>query len=224
MNTPRDIARENWSKVAKGEIDDLSLREWLSSVACKLLVADDIRSDENSGNTRHLSIVEATGLTGKRNELISDRLRLTFAIRHLQLMQERNPEEFSRTDSLTYIALHMGWMSDVDDDAMIYRWRVAYSLKGKPFNLPPADVARALSWMPKGFQEPYPPADPQERKRFLAAMPPLTDIESAALAEESRRELSDRESIRKKVNRHIAKLPADLQAEFRTLFKRPKGN
>lgn len=211
--TQRDDARRNWGRVAAGSLSDPDLQDWLRKVARALLDADELKGE----NTRPLSIVAATGLSGPKGKDAHNALHLTFVIRDLQVLAEREPEEFARTDHLTFIATRMGWIAPSDDEAE-YRWRHARSRRGMSFPLSPEQHARATAWVPKGFAEPLPPSDPKERARFFAALPPLTPSERAEWEAEGERGISQ-EGLRKRIKRHMDEMPAEFRAELAPYLK-----
>lgn len=92
MTTPRDEARRRWELVAAGATSDPDVRAWLQRVARAMCLADELPD----GNARHLTIVEATGLQGKRTRLSGMPFGLAF--RALQSDRDRLPEPVARLD------------------------------------------------------------------------------------------------------------------------------
>ena len=90
--TSRDDARRRWQTLAAGSTPDAETLAWLQRVAAGMLAADACPD----GNTRHLSIVEASGLSGHRGRAAG--LPIGLALRGLQTLLERPAEPIVRLD------------------------------------------------------------------------------------------------------------------------------
>lgn len=67
----RAEARDQWARVADGDLDNSTTREWVITVAKRLLEADDLQDRE--GNARRSAIQRAVGLYGSKRRTAEER-------------------------------------------------------------------------------------------------------------------------------------------------------